>query len=882
MTFSKLGTDAELVQWLNPKTGIEELISVAKSNPRTRKEELVYLPKSSRLAGLYIIGIQGTGKTGLIENLIIQDIKQQIGVCILDPHGELIDNIIARLPVEAEDKVILLDIMDEDYPFGLNLFTCSNPKSAKAVQKVVDKVKHIFEKLLGVSTDTPLILEYLLNCTYTLIANPGYTMADIPLLLADKNCRQHLIANVTDSDVLLFWQHYEQMKPSEQIEQISSLRRRIREFLQPLTRPIVGQNTTTIDLQNIMNEGKILLVKLSPQLDYVSSLIGSLLIALLLNAAYARPTDKRKQFHLYADEFERFATEDFAELLEQARKFGIATTIAHQNRGQLNSANSKLETDLKDRTRSVDNLVVFKINSRDADDLAGEFDCSPLPGEPEPKPVMRPVMKTMQVTVWNPPEAEAKYKATVEKLQQLQQYAHVLLGFFTTADVDKGRAVEIRWTHSPMSTYFEYPIGWIGVLEAQRDGYYEVGDPYYAIEMEHHRPSQPTTLVNKQWVYDEKQTLFSEFKLTLKCQPAWNHEKVRAYLNAHVYQSFDVISPSYRMEWYEKSYSLEEAQKAKVYSADSTVRIRLKQPRVLTYRFPADLPSQWEAYLEEQIERIRKNRPDIPEESNIAIQAHKRFLEDLRQVLTPLKARALYQFDPTGTSNPSENEYLRDDGTEKAHWKKAPFPEIKTWIDQKIAELLKQGHALQDERDDLIKCKSVEFIEVETDRYEPVYEHRFSGYGEERIPLQHLVAGPDVPTSEVKNRLANQLSQLPKFTARVKIAMEEKTPDGQTRTWVEEHLVKTLEPEKGIYGKALQERIARIQARNRRDGYMRERTAIEAEITQRQQRCSGSSPAQSQPQQGYARQVKLQGKCPNCGASNRPGSKFCNQCGTQL
>ena len=105
-------------------------------------------------------------------------------------------------------------------------------------------------------------------------------------------------------------------------------------------------------------------------------MIGSLIVALFLNAAYNRPA-QRKQFHLYADEFQRFATEDFATLLEEARKFAIATTIAHQNRSQLDAENKQLETNLKDRSRSVGNLVVFRVNSRDAEDLAGEFDVTP-------------------------------------------------------------------------------------------------------------------------------------------------------------------------------------------------------------------------------------------------------------------------------------------------------------------------------------------------------------------------------------------------------------------------------------------------------------------------------------------------------------------------
>src|SRR2546429_8146482 len=116
----------------------------------TQKGQRVEIPQSVRRQGLYIIGATGTGKTGLIENLIIQDIKQGLGVGLLDPHGDLINAVLARMD-RREDDVILLDIGDEDYPFGLNLFECSNSKSAKAVQIVVDQVMHVFEKLFDVS-----------------------------------------------------------------------------------------------------------------------------------------------------------------------------------------------------------------------------------------------------------------------------------------------------------------------------------------------------------------------------------------------------------------------------------------------------------------------------------------------------------------------------------------------------------------------------------------------------------------------------------------------------------------------------------------------------------------------------------------------------------
>jgi len=323
--------------------------------------------------GLYITGIQGTGKSVLIENLIIQDIKQNMGVCLLDPHGDLTQAVLSRLPERREKDVIYLDINNYRYPFGVNLFQCPDLSNLAEVQKTIDQVVHVFEKLLGVSHETPLILEYLQNCTHTLIANPGYTMADIPLLLQDGACRKKLVAHVTDSDVQLFWRLHEQKKPADQSYDISSTLRRVRQFLQPLSRPIVGQSASSIDIRKVMDEGKILLVKLDTTLESITELIGSLIIALFLNAAKSRadlPVQKRRQFNLYADEFQRFATEDYATLIEEARKFGVGITIAHQN-------GSQLETSLKERARSVANLAVFKVNSIDADELAGEFDITP-------------------------------------------------------------------------------------------------------------------------------------------------------------------------------------------------------------------------------------------------------------------------------------------------------------------------------------------------------------------------------------------------------------------------------------------------------------------------------------------------------------------------
>lgn len=364
----------------------------------TQTGQRVDIPQASRRQGTYIIGANGTGKTGLIENLVIQDIQQGLGIALLDPHGDLTQAVLSRIPDTRENDVISLDIADEDFPFGINLFTCSNPKSSKAVQYVVDQVMHIFDKLFDVDRATPLLSEYLRNCTHTLVVNPGFTMADIPLLLLDATCRKKLVAGVSDPDVLLFWQTYEQMKPTEQRDEAASTLRRVREFLQPLSRNIIGQSTSTIDFRKIMDERKILLVKLDARLPSVTSLIGSVIIALFLNAAYSRQDTeikKRKQFNLYADEFQRFATEDFATLLTEARKFGIATTIAHQMRDQLDGKNTGA-------TLNVGNLIVLKISGKDAEELAAEFDSTPpAPGVIGQRPMLAPKRDVIEHLVKN-------------------------------------------------------------------------------------------------------------------------------------------------------------------------------------------------------------------------------------------------------------------------------------------------------------------------------------------------------------------------------------------------------------------------------------------------------------------------------------------------
>src|SRR5205085_911161 len=151
MTFSKLGIPLDSTRTIDPQSGKEKVVYMPQIDPQRGKPVPVPLYKSSRLQGTYIIGGTGTGKSGLLENLIIQDIDQQIGVCVLDPHGDLIDKIIARVSEEdiTNGKVILLDFLDTEYQGtdyfpGLNIYQCDNPTNKRQAQETYERIKHLF------------------------------------------------------------------------------------------------------------------------------------------------------------------------------------------------------------------------------------------------------------------------------------------------------------------------------------------------------------------------------------------------------------------------------------------------------------------------------------------------------------------------------------------------------------------------------------------------------------------------------------------------------------------------------------------------------------------------------------------------------------------
>jgi hypothetical protein len=352
------------------------------------KDVDVAISQKARLQGLHVIGANGTGKTTLLSNLILADIRNGQGIALLEPHGDLTKAVLAGMPSNRLKDVIYLDVEDVEYPFGLNLFQCPRPQTIRNMAAVASFVSHVFEKVWGAGTDTPRLIQNLRAVTRTLIENPGTTFSEIPLLYSNDTVRARMVDNLSNPQVVSYWQDYERKNPRDRDIYLESTLNKVNAFLdEPVIRNIVAQSRTSIDFRSVMDTGKILLVSLSPQFEEASCLFGAILIGELLMTAFSR-TDtaeqNRRQFNLYCDEFQRFATPDFATLISEARKFRIATTLSHQTLAQLDESN-------KAAAIAAGNLIVFRVSGEDGKALAKSFDTTPTREIIGEEPIRSPV-----------------------------------------------------------------------------------------------------------------------------------------------------------------------------------------------------------------------------------------------------------------------------------------------------------------------------------------------------------------------------------------------------------------------------------------------------------------------------------------------------------
>lgn len=341
-------------------------------------ERLFGVKRRDRRQHMYIIGKSGTGKSTLIGNMLVQDVSNGEGVAVVDPHGELVQDLMQRIPVSRKDDVVYFNPADIDYSIGFNVLELSDPDDPKEKNLVASGLMSIFNKLFAGTWSSRQ--EHIMNNTIlALLDNPGSTLLGIPRIFADNNYRKSVLSNVTDPSVLSFWlNEYDSWEDRYRKEAIAPIQNKVGKFLStPLVRNIVGQSKSTIDIYQIMNQSKIFLVNLSKgQIgEDNSALLGAMLITKIQLAAMRRVDirneDERVDFYLYVDEFQNFATDSFATILSEARKYRLNLVVAHQYIGQLTTDTS---TKVRDAIfGNVGTMMSFRVGADDATFLEREF-----------------------------------------------------------------------------------------------------------------------------------------------------------------------------------------------------------------------------------------------------------------------------------------------------------------------------------------------------------------------------------------------------------------------------------------------------------------------------------------------------------------------------
>jgi len=342
----------------------------------TQSDKPVAIGSKDRLRHMYCAGRTGSGKSVFLEQLAVQDAEKGYGFCFMTTAGDVLDHILCRIPQERIDlgDVIFLDPLDYKFPPGLNPYECKMDDPL-IKRETANLVEQIFSKIFGMSKDTPRLAMYVRNITATLIENQGMTMCEILPLLLDQEFRARLLANLpAGSGAAHFWKAYDGLRPLDRLQDSESTRDRIDALVNnDILRYIVGQSNTTINFAEIMNTGKILLVRLPGKDDAITTLLGSTIINQLALAAFARdnlPEKKRRQFNIYADEFQRFVSTSFGELLLEGRKYKVGIICANQVLNDLGEL-------LKPRMLNAGCLVVLNVQDEDAQVFAGEFDTTP-------------------------------------------------------------------------------------------------------------------------------------------------------------------------------------------------------------------------------------------------------------------------------------------------------------------------------------------------------------------------------------------------------------------------------------------------------------------------------------------------------------------------
>jgi len=319
---------------------------------------------------MYVVGKTGMGKTTILENMVLNDIYAGHGVGLVDPHGDFAEKIINYIPANRINDVVYFNPADIDFPIGFNILETINPEHKHLV---ASGLMGVFKKIWPDVWSARM--EYILNNTLlALLDFPDTTLLGINRLLADDEYRGRVVSNLSDPVVRSFWEtEFANYNDRYKQEAVAPIQNKIGQFLSAsVIRNIVAQVKSRIDIREIMDNRKIFIMNLSKGRigEDNSRLLGGMLITKLQLSAMERvdiPEKERKDFFLYVDEFQNFATESFANILSEARKYRLGLIMAHQYMEQLD------EEVLAAVIGNVGTIATFRVGSTDSEILAKEF-----------------------------------------------------------------------------------------------------------------------------------------------------------------------------------------------------------------------------------------------------------------------------------------------------------------------------------------------------------------------------------------------------------------------------------------------------------------------------------------------------------------------------
>ncbi len=342
------------------------------------EQKPVYITEDDRRRHIYIVGQTGTGKSTLMTNMVIDDIRQGKGVAIIDPHGDLIETILGLIPEKRMDEVIVFDPSDRQKPLGINMleYDFNRPEEKTFI---VNEMQSIFNKLFLAETMGPMFEQYMRNALLLLMEdapNEPATLMEVARVFTDTDFRQRKLARISNPTVIDFWEK-EAIKAGGEAS-LANMTPYITSKFNNFTsndymRPIIGQPKSAFNFRQVMDEGKILLVNLSKGKigEINANLLGMIITGRILMAALSRvdlPENKRLDFNLYIDEFQNFTTESIATILSEARKYALNLTMAHQFIAQLTEK-------IRDAVfGNVGSIIAFRIGAQDAEFLVKQFE----------------------------------------------------------------------------------------------------------------------------------------------------------------------------------------------------------------------------------------------------------------------------------------------------------------------------------------------------------------------------------------------------------------------------------------------------------------------------------------------------------------------------